>query len=59
MVLFLGFILKKETFRIMSLFANLLAKRYKIVINKVKNKVEKEKEIMKIMLKVQDNGTNI
>ena len=59
MVLFLDFILKKETFRIMSLFANLLVKRYKIVINKVKNKPEKEKKIMKIMLKVQDNGTNI
>ena len=43
----------------MSLFANLLVKRYKIVINKVKNKAEKEKKIMKIMLKVQDNGTNI
>ena len=59
MGLFLGFILYKETFRIMSLYGNLLVKRYKIVTNKVKNKAEKEKEIMKIMLKVQDNGTNI
>lgn len=56
MGLFLGFILNKETFKIMSLFANLLAKRYKIVINKVKNKAEKHKEIMR---KVQDNFTKI